>query len=182
MSNEDDSKPISPGRVRMGFMNIEKGVTSGSPSTTGVKKTKNMNENERKKLGQELIDAARGWNFERFQELSGNPNVPVDYVEPGYLGTILHEVAGFGSVRMYEELLKREGELNYLARDWEGRLASELAAEHSDRNDLFETLIEKELAAAEKIGATVRPRQTIFANGSMDPPSQVTENPSPGNE
>lgn len=182
MSNDDKNEPKTPRHVRLGFMDIRKAETSDSLSRSDVKNNKNMNINDRRKHGQELIDAAREWNFEKFQALVANPSVPVDYIEPVYLGTILHEVAGFGSVRMYEELLNRENELNYLARDWEGRLASELAAEHGDRNNLFETLIEKELAAAERIGATVRPRQTIFADGSIDPQPQAAEDPSPKNE
>ena len=179
MSSDDDGKSIPRRRARMGFMNIRKEDASDSSSKSDVKKTKDMNENERTRLGQELIKIVRDWDFGKFQEMIANPIVPLDYVEPVYLGTILHDVAGYGSMRMYEELLRREDELNYLARDWKGRLASELASSHSDRNNLWEILIEKEVAAAERIGAKVRPRQTIFADGSIDPPAETNRYPAP---
>jgi len=142
-----------------------------SASEDRIASTKELMDPEnRMKLGQELIDSARSWNFKKFQALILDPNVPVDYVEPSSKSTILHVIANFGSVRMYDLLLKRDSELNFLTRNWKGYLSSELAAKHSDRNDLSDQLIAKELQAAKLIGATLNPRITTFADGTTDPP------------
>jgi hypothetical protein len=171
MDNKDKEDQSGPRRrARMAFLQPQgDNKKEGQPDISKNKKKEFMNQEKRTKLGQELIEKAENWDFEGFQRMVSEPDVPLNYREPTYKGTIIHTVANFGSLRMYEALLRRESELDFLARDWKGRLASELAAKHSDRNNLSDLLIERELAAAAQIGATITPRQTIFADGTFDP-------------
>lgn len=182
MSNKDEKKPIRRKNVSRGLMNLVVKKELGEPPESGSEKSDYMEDQRRAELGQKLIEVTKSWDFETFKEMVADPDVPIDYEVPRLKGTVLHDVASFGSVRMYEVLLTRKDEIDFLARDWNGCLASELAAEHSDRNNLSQMLMEEEIEAARKIGATLTPRQTIFSDGRIDPPPIAEKSPSPAME
>lgn len=134
---------------------------------------------DRTRKSLKLFRVATAWDFETFKTMVADRDIPLDYVVMPLKYTILHLISGYGSIRMYEELLKREDELNFLARDYMGRLASEWAADHADRNNLSELLMAKELEAMEakrdpKI-VKFTPRLTVFEDGTTDPEAPFEE-------
>jgi hypothetical protein len=212
MSEEDDKKPSKPRRISMGFMGNEDDYAQERSSKVGADKKETMEEreadlynayineyiqsdidelpdywdfSEHERLALKLFRATIRWNFKTFKEMVSDKNVPLDYKLPSSGLLVLHFVAGYGSIRMYEELLQREDELDFLARDWLGRLPSELAAQHLARNNLSQLLMEKELAAKEAARdpriVEFTPRRTVYEDGTVYPPNAEDYLPSPSN-
>ncbi len=176
MSDEDESKkrpqPISPRFLRGSLPQAEREDIS---QKTEAELKELMDQEQNAELGQALIDVIGAFDFEKFKEFVSNTDVPVNYVEPHYKGTALHHAAHYGSIRMVDKLMERENEIDFLARDWKGRLASEHAEVYGKRPEMAEMLRSKEIAQAERMKAQLKPRQTIFADGTIDPPPQKPE-------
>jgi len=107
-------------------------------------------------LGEELISAAQNCDARKLQALI-TKSAPVNYQDPETGATALHYVAGYDARPALRVLLKT-GQCDFLIRDNEGRLASELAGTYGHDPAMARLLLAKEKQQARERGITLRRR------------------------
>jgi ankyrin repeat protein len=101
-------------------------------------------------LGERFLAAAEDADPERLEALAGQ-GAPVNYPDPRNGLTALHYVAAQGARRAFRALL-RIGGLDFLARDYRGRLASEMAGAYGHNLAMERLLFRKEIQQAREKG------------------------------
>jgi Ankyrin repeats (many copies) len=101
-------------------------------------------------LGEQFLAAAEDADPERLKALAAQ-GAPVNYHDPRNGLTALHYVAAQGARRAFRALLRIPG-LDYLARDDQGRLASEMAGAYGRNLAMERLLFRKEIQQAREKG------------------------------
>jgi Ankyrin repeats (many copies) len=101
-------------------------------------------------LGEKFLAAAEDADPERLEALAAQ-GAPVNYHDPRNGLTALHYVAAQGARRAFRALL-RIGGLDFLARDDQGRLASEMAGAYGRNLAMERLLFRKEIQQAREKG------------------------------
>jgi len=101
-------------------------------------------------LGEQFLAAAEDADPERLEALAAQ-GAPVNYHDPRNGLTALHYVAAQGARRAFRALL-RIGGLDFLARDDQGRLASEMAGAYGRNLAMERLLFRKEIQQAREKG------------------------------
>jgi hypothetical protein len=101
-------------------------------------------------LGEQFLSAAEDADPERLEALAAQ-GAPVNYHDPRNGLTALHYVAAQGARRAFRALLRIPG-LDYLARDDQGRLASEMAGAYGRNLAMERLLFRKEIQQAREKG------------------------------
>ena len=101
-------------------------------------------------LGLEIIKAAKECNASKLQQLL-DQNAPVDFSDPSHHATALHYIAAYGARPALRVVLK-SAECDFLVRDREGRLPSELAREYGHDDAMARLLLIKEMRQAQAQG------------------------------
>ena len=109
-------------------------------------------------LGMEFQRAARRGNVKKVQRFI-DEGFPVNFRAPDTQQTALHCCAG-SRARGTFDVLTSTNECDYLAKDFKGRLASEIAYQFGQDEEMERILLEKEREQAERDGIelTYRPR------------------------
>jgi len=102
-------------------------------------------------LGLRFLDAAKNGDVRTMKELLG-PNLPVNVIDPDDRATALHYIATFGARPALRVIVKSSRNLDYLLRDGEGRLPSELAREFGHDDAMARLLLIKEMRQAKAQG------------------------------
>jgi hypothetical protein len=102
--------------------------------------------NPHMKFGWQVLDAAKNGDARTMKELLG-PNLPVNVIDPDDRATALHYIATFGARPALRVIVKSRN-LDYLLRDGEGRLPSELAREFGHDDAMARLLLIKETRQA----------------------------------
>ena len=122
-------------------------------------------------LGEKFLAAAEDADPERLEALAAQ-GAPVNYHDPRNGLTALHYVAAQGARRAFRALL-RIGGLDFLARDDQGRLASEMAGAFGQNLAMERLLFRKEIQQAREKGI---PLEQLYRRDAT-PRSTVPPNP-----
>ncbi len=106
--------------------------------------------NPHMKFGWRFLDAAKNGDARTMKELL-DPNLPVNVIDPDDRATALHYIATFGARPALRVIVKSRN-LDYLLRDGEGRLPSELAREFGHDDAMARLLLIKETRQARAQG------------------------------
>jgi ankyrin repeat protein len=101
-------------------------------------------------LGQAFVEAAKECNASKLQRLIDG-NAPVNFVDPTDNATALHYTAAYRARPALRVLLK-SGKCDFLVRDGQGRLPSELAREYGNDDAMARLLLIKEMRQARAQG------------------------------
>jgi len=120
----------------------------------------------------EYYRAVHTGSAEKLQAIFGK-GFPVNYINPITQLTALLSLAGSHGRKGVKVLMERE-DVDYLIRDCEGRLASEMAIMYSDDVDMAIMLMEKEDAQGEREGIKVTRRPPGFKAARHAPVFKIT--------
>jgi ankyrin repeat protein len=101
-------------------------------------------------LGLEFVEAARECNAAKLQRLLDR-NAPVNYPDPWDQATALHYIAAYRA-RPALRILLKSGKCDFLIRDGQGRLPSQLAREYGHDDAMARLLLIKEIRQAQARG------------------------------
>jgi len=101
-------------------------------------------------LGLEFVEAARECNAAKLQRLLDR-NAPVNYPDPWDQSTALHYIAAYRA-RPALRILLKSGKCDFLIRDGQGRLPSQLAREYGHDDAMARLLLIKEVQQAQAQG------------------------------
>jgi len=101
-------------------------------------------------MGFELLRAAKRGDDVKLGHLLAL-GAPVDFVDPVDRATALHYVAAYRA-RPAFRVLVRSGKCDFLVRDWEGRLPSEIAREYGRDRAMARLLLIREVQQAQAQG------------------------------
>lgn len=104
----------------------------------------------RAEQGMALLKAAKNGDVGTLQMLVEN-GASVNYADPVYRATALHYAAANNAQRVLTALLQTQ-QCNFLVRDWEGRLPSEIAREHGRNPEMARQLLAEEIRQAQVRG------------------------------
>jgi hypothetical protein len=121
--------------------------------------------------GERFLAAAEEASSERLEALAAQ-GAPVNYHDPKNGLTALHYVAAQGARRAFRALL-RIGGLDFLARDYRGRLASEMAGAYGHNLAMERLLFRKEIQQARAKGI---PLEQLYRRDAA-PRSAPSSNP-----
>jgi len=120
--------------------------------------------------GEEFLAAAEDADPERLEALAAK-GAPVNYHDPWNGATALHYVAAQGARRAFRVLMKT-GKCDFLARDDEGRLISEMAGAYGRDLVMERLLLMKEIRQARQTGV---PLDHIYRRDRAVYPSSAPE-------
>lgn len=109
-----------------------------------------LSQSECSELGLELIEAGRECNAAKLQRLI-NRNAPVNFIDPHDHATALHYIAAYRARPALRVILK-SGKCDFLIRDGQGRLPSQLAREYGHDVAMARLLLIKEIQQAQAQG------------------------------
>jgi ankyrin repeat protein len=109
-----------------------------------------LSQSEYMALGLELVEAARECNAAKLQQLIDR-KAPVDYMDPVDRATALHYIAAYGARPALRVILK-SGKGNFILRDGQGRMPSQLAREYGRDGAMARLLLIKEIREAQARG------------------------------
>jgi ankyrin repeat protein len=109
-----------------------------------------MGQSEYLELGLELVEAARECNATKLQRLIDR-NAPVNFIDPHDHATALHYIAAYRARPALRVILKT-GKCDFLIRDGQGRLPSQLAREYGHDDAMARLLLIKEIQQAQAQG------------------------------
>jgi ankyrin repeat protein len=109
-----------------------------------------LSQSEYLELGLELLEAARECNAAKLQRLIDR-NAPVDFMDPVDRATALHYIAAYGARPALRVVLK-SGKANFILRDGQGRMPSQLAREYGRDDAMARLLLIKEIREAQARG------------------------------
>jgi ankyrin repeat protein len=101
-------------------------------------------------LGLQVLRAAKKGDYVELRDLL-SLGAPVNFVDPVDRATALHYVAAY-QARPALRVLLNSGKCDFLVRDWEGRLPSEIAREYGRDRPMARLLLIKEMRQAEAQG------------------------------
>jgi ankyrin repeat protein len=101
-------------------------------------------------LGLEFVEAARECNAAELQRLI-DQNAPVNFIDPVDHATALHYIAAYRARPALRVILK-SGRCDFLLRDGQGRLPSQLAREYGHDDAMARLLLIKEIGQAQAQG------------------------------
>jgi len=104
----------------------------------------------RNELGFALLRAAKKADHIKLRHLL-SLGAPVDFLDPVDHATALHYVAAYDA-RPALRVLLNSGKCDFLVRDWEGRLPSEIAREYGRDRAMARLLLIKEVQQAQAQG------------------------------
>ena len=105
---------------------------------------------EQTQLGLEFVEAARQCHAAKLQRLIDR-NAPVNFIEPHDHATALHYIAAYRARPALRVILK-SGKCDFLIRDGQGRLPSQLAREFGHDDAMARLLVIKEIRQAQAQG------------------------------
>ncbi len=117
-------------------------------------------------LGLELVEAARECHAAKLQWLIDR-NAPVNYMDPVDHATALHYIAAYRA-RPALRLLIKSGKCDFLVRDGQGRLPSQLAREFGRDDAMARLLLIKEIRQAQAQGIDVN---SLYKRSARKPAS-----------
>jgi ankyrin repeat protein len=102
------------------------------------------------RLGREFLKAAKRGDARKIAQLL-EQDAPVNFVDSLDLATALHYIAAYRARPALRVLIKSD-KLDFLVRDWEGRLPSEIAREYGHDDAMARLLAIKEMRQAQEEG------------------------------
>jgi ankyrin repeat protein len=99
-------------------------------------------------IGAEFVEAARECHAAKLQRLIDR-NAPVNFIDPHDRATALHYIAAYRARPALRVILK-SGKCDFLIRDGQGRLPSQLAREFGHDDAMARLLLIKEIRQAQK--------------------------------
>ena len=105
---------------------------------------------KRMELGFEFLKAAKKGNARRLSELL-QQDAPVNCVDPVDHAGVLHYIAAYCARPSLRVVIKSD-KIDFLIRDWEGRLPSEIAREYGHDDAMARLLAIKEIRQAQAQG------------------------------
>jgi ankyrin repeat protein len=121
-------------------------------------------------IGEEFIAAAEDADPERLEALAAQ-GAPINYHDPWNGATALHYVAAQGARPAFRVLLKTE-KCDFLARDDEGRLVSEMAGAYGRDLVMERLLLMKEIKQARQTGVPLDHIYRRDLSAGPEPPSK----------
>jgi ankyrin repeat protein len=101
-------------------------------------------------LGLDFVEAARECHAANLQRLL-DQNAPVNFIDPMEHATALHYIAAYRA-RPALRVMLRSGKCDFLIRDRQGRLPSQLAREYGQDDAMARLLVIKEIQQAQAQG------------------------------
>ncbi len=105
---------------------------------------------EQTQLGLDFVEAARECHAAKLQRLIDR-NAPVNFIDPHDRATALHYIAAYRARPALRVILKT-GKCDFLIRDGQGRLPSQLAREYGHDDAMARLLLIKEIRQAQAQG------------------------------
>jgi ankyrin repeat protein len=105
---------------------------------------------EQTQLGLDFVEAARECHAAKLQRLIDR-NAPVNFIDPHDRATALHYIAAYRARPALRVILK-SGKCDFLIRDGQGRLPSQLAREFGHDDAMARLLLIKEIRQAQAQG------------------------------
>jgi ankyrin repeat protein len=127
----------------------------GSGGSTSLKlPRRSKNKKAGIEIGLQLLAAAKDGDAEELDRLI-REGAPVNFVDPVDHATALHYIAAYDARPALRVILK-SGKCDFLVRDWEGRLPSEIAREYGQNSAMARLLLIKEMRQAQEQGIDPR--------------------------